>query len=117
MLANHYHFVAVSPPDPASLRKFLGKLHMQTAKQLNLWDNAPGRKVWFQFWDSRITFEKSYLARLHYVHYNPALHGVVPLAENYKWCSASWFARNASPALVATVKSFKTDRLTVPDDF
>jgi anthranilate synthase component 1 len=40
-----------------------------------------------------------------------------PLAENYKWCSASWFARNASPALMATVKSFKTDRLTVPDDF
>ena len=31
--------------------------------------------------------------------FNPALHGVVPLAENYKWCSASWFARNASPAL------------------
>ena len=117
VLANHYHFVAVSPPDPGTLRKFLGKLHMQTAKQINLWDNTPGRKVWFQFWDSRITFEKSYLARLHYVHYNPALHGVVPLAENYKWCSASWFARNASPALVATVKSFKTDRLTVPDDF
>ena len=117
VLANHYHFVAVSPPDPGNLRKFLGKLHMQTAKQINLWDNAPGRKVWFQFWDSRITFEKSYLARLHYVHYNPALHGVVPLAENYQWCSASWFARNASPAFVATVKSFKTDRLTVPDDF
>lgn len=117
VLANHYHFVAVSPPDPVSLRKFLGKLHMQTARQINLWDNAPGRKVWFQFWDSRITFEKSYLARLHYVHYNPALHVVVPLAENYEWCSASWFARNASPALVATVKGFKTDHLTVPDDF
>jgi REP-associated tyrosine transposase len=42
---------------------------------------------------------------------------MVPLAENYKWCSASWFARSASPALVATVKSFKTDRLSVPDDF
>ena len=83
VLANHYHFVAVSPPEPASLRKFIGKLHMQTAKQINLWDNTPGRKVWFQFWDSRITFEKSYLARLHYVHCNPALHGVVPLAENY----------------------------------
>jgi putative transposase len=117
VLANHYHFVAVSPPDPGNLRKFLGKLHMQTAKQINLWDSTPGRKVWFQFWDSRITFEKSYLAWLHYVHYNPALHGVVPLAENYKWCSASWFARNTSPAFVATVKSFKTGRLTVPDDF
>jgi putative transposase len=117
VLANHYHFVAQSPSDPGTLRKFLGKLHMQTAKQINLWDNTPGRKVWFQFWDSHITFERSYLARLNYVHCNPARHGVIPLAENYKWCSASWFARNASPAFVATVKSFKTDRVEVPDDF
>jgi putative transposase len=117
VLANHYHFVAVSPSNPGTLRKFLGKLHMQTAKQINCWDNTPGRTVWFQFWDSHITFERSYLARLNYVHYNPARHGIVPLAENYKWCSASWFARHAAPAFVETVKSFKTDQVNVPDDF
>jgi hypothetical protein len=33
------------------------------------------------------------LARLHYIRHNPAKHGIVDLAENYKWCSASWFAR------------------------
>jgi putative transposase len=117
VLANHYHFLAVSPPNPASLRKFLGKLHMKTAQELNRQDSAPGRKVWFQFWDSHITFEKSYFARLHYVHGNPAKHRVVDLAENYKWCSASWFMRNASPAFVQTVKSFKTDELDVPDEY
>ena len=117
VLANHYHFVAASPPDPRNLRCLIGKLHMQTAKQLNLCDGTPGRRVWFQYWDSHITFEKSYLARLHYVQDNPARHGVIPLAENYKWCSAAWFAQNAPPAMVATVKSFKTDQLKVPDDF
>jgi len=117
VLSNHYHFVAASPSDSGNLRKFLGKLHMQTARQLNLWDETPGRKVWFQFWESHITFERSYLARLNYVHHNPARHGVVPLTENYRWCSAAWFARNASPAFVNTVKSFKTDRINVPDDF
>jgi len=117
VLANHYHFVAASPNDPTTLRKFLGKLHMQTAKQLNHWDNTPGRKVWFQFWESHITFERSYLARLNYVHHNPARHGVVPLAENYKWCSASWFTRNVPPAFVNMVKSFKIDRVQVPDEF
>jgi putative transposase len=116
VLTNHYHFVAASS-NPANLRKFLGKLHMKTAKQLNLWDNTPGRKVWFQFWESHITFERAYLARLKYVHYNPAKHRVVPLAENYRWCSASWFIQNASPAFVNTVKSFRTDRVNVPDDF
>lgn len=117
VLANHYHFLAASPPDPANLRKMLGKLHMNTAKQLNNWDTQPGRKVWFQFWDSHITFERSYLARLNYVHNNPARHRVVDNAENYQWCSAAWFARSASPAFVKTVQSFKTDKVEVVDDF
>jgi putative transposase len=117
VLTNHYHFVAASPTDPGTLRRFLGKLHMKTAEQLNVWDNKPGRKVWFQFWDSHMTYERSYLARLNYVHQNPVRHGVVTLAENYKWCSANWFAQNAPPAFVQNVKSFKIDQVNVPDDF
>jgi len=35
VLANHYHFVAASPANPRTLPKFLGKLHMKTAEQLN----------------------------------------------------------------------------------
>jgi putative transposase len=117
VLANHYHFIAASPSKPATLRKFIGKLHMKTAQELNRQDCTPGRKVWYQFWDSHITFETSYLARLHYVHSNPAKHGVAALAENYKWCSAAWFVQNASPAFVATVKGLKIDRLELPDDY
>ena len=117
LFANHYHFIATSPDDPKTLRKFLGKLHMTTAKQLNLWDEKPGRRVWFQFWDSPITFEQSYLARLNYVHYNPMKHGVIDYPDNYRWCSAAWFSQNASPALVKTVQSFKIDQIKIPDDF
>ena len=117
VLPNHYHFIAISPADPSSLRRFLGKLHMATSKHLNELDGQPGRKVWFQFWDSHITFERSYLARLNYVHHNPVHHGLVDNAENYQWCSAGWFGRNAPPSFVSTVKSFKIDALKVPDDF
>ena len=117
VLANHYHLVAASPRRADTLRKFLGKLHMQTAKQLNAWDNTPERKAWFQYWDSHITFERSYLARLNYVHQNPVKHGVAEVAENYRWCSASWFVRIASPAFAKTVRSFKTDQVNIPDDF
>src|SRR5215471_21236135 len=68
VLANHYHFVAASPSDPTNLPKFIGKLHGQSAKQVNRWDKTHGRKIWFQFWDTHITFERSYLARLKYVY-------------------------------------------------
>jgi len=117
ILANHYHFIAGSPSQPDNLRKSLGKLHMITAKQLNQSDAQPGRKIWYQYWDSRITFEKAYLARLCYVHNNPIKHGLVANAANYRWCSAAWFAENSSPAFVKSVNSFKIDRLSVSDDF
>jgi putative transposase len=117
MLINHYHFIARSPEDPGTLKRLLGKLHMTTAKAVNEQDGTPGCKVWFQFWDNRITYERSYLARLNYVNQNPVKHGVVSDATAYRWCSAAWFERVSTPAFAKTVKSFKTDKVRVRDDF
>lgn len=117
VMSNHYHFIAISQGESANLSKLISKLHMVTAKQINIMDNAQDRKVWFQYWDSRITFEKSYLARLNYVHNNPVHHGIVDNAVKYAWCSAAWFEKSADGAFYKTVRGFKTDRLTVKDDF
>lgn len=117
ILSNHYHFIARSPDDPQTLRRFINKLHMTTAKEFNLQDGTPRRRVWYQYWDTHLTYQKSYLARLNYVHNNPVNHGLVSHAENYRWCSAAWFAQHAPPAFVETVKRFKTDRVNVFDDF
>ena len=117
VMSNHYHFVAISPDDPKPLRDFLGKLHAQTAKRLNELDRTPGRRVWYQFFDSHITYHRSYLARLKYVHENPVHHGLVAAARNYRWCSAAWFEREATAAFQKTVARFKTDRINVLDPF
>lgn len=117
ILPNHYHFIALSPEDPDTLRTFLSKLHMNTAKQLNVWDGMPGRKVWYQYWDSQITFERSYLARLNYVNHNPVHHRVTDDAFEYRWCSARWFSEKAPPVFVSMVESCKSDRIEVADDF
>lgn len=117
VLSNHYHFVGRSPDDPRTLRRLIGKLHMLTAKALNVLDGTPGRKVWFQYWDSLITYERSYLARLAYVHGNPVKHGLVRRATDYPWCSAGWFIEHAPGSFVETVRRLKTDRVVVPDDF
>jgi len=117
VLSNHYHFVAVSSDDPKSLVSLLRRLHRNTATALNRMDGAMGRHVWFQYWDTELTFPRSYFARLNYVHNNPVHHGVVKVATEYRWCSAAWFEREADPAFQEVVKSFKTDRVNVPDDF
>jgi putative transposase len=117
VFANHYHFVARRNDEEVSLRKFLKHLHANTARELNRLDDKTGRTVWFNFWDTKLTYERSYLARLNYVHQNPVKHGFVPVANQYGWCSAGWFERVASPATVKTVYSFKIDKLNIHDDF
>lgn len=117
IFSNHYHFVAASPGNPENLRKFLGKLHMKTAQAVNQADGTAGRKVWYQFWDTHITFETSYWPRLRYVKENPVKHGLVPVANQYRWCSAAWFEQTAEPAVRRKLESFKIDQLEIPDDF
>ena len=113
---NHYHFVGVSE-NPNTLRQLIQYLHSITAKHINLLDAKPGRKVWFQYWDTQLTYERSFLARLNYVHTNPVRHGLVREAERYPWCSANWFSRRAPKSFCETVKRFPCDKLTVPDAF
>jgi putative transposase len=116
VFSNHYHFVARGNGEAESLRTFLNHLHSQTARELNQLTSSAGRQVWFNFWETQLTYERSYLARLNYVHQNPVKHGLVPVANQYRWCSARWFEKTASPATVKTIYSFKTDRLKI-DDF
>ena len=120
VFSNHYHFVAHSPREgngAESLSQMLGLLHEKTAKWINRLDNTPGRQVWHNFWETRLTYRKSYLARLKYVHYNAVKHGLVRVANQYPWCSAAWFERTARPAQVKTIYGFKTDRLKIFDEY
>ena len=117
VLSNHYHFVGHSHETSSSLKDFLSHLHTVAAAEINQHDAQPGRQVWHNFWDTRLSFEKSYLARLNYVHQNAVHHGLVKVANQYRWCSAAWFERTATRAQVATIYSFKTDRVKVRDDF
>jgi putative transposase len=117
VMSNHYHFVAVSPDGDVNLRQLISQLHKKTARQINQVDDTQKRRVWFQFWDSHITFEKSYLARLNYVHNNPVHHGIVNAAVKYPWCSAAWFERTADSSFYNTVSNIKTDRISVIDNF
>ncbi len=114
---NHYHFVALSPAEAASLRPLVRHLHSVTARALNAQEKTPGRRVWFEYWDSHLTYQKSYFARLNYVHSNAVRHGVVRVASGYPWCSAGWFERRAERAFFRTIINFPCDRLRVPDDY
>ncbi len=116
LFSNHYHWIGVSP-EGGSVRRLIQHLHSESAKLLNRLDDKPGRRVWFQYWDKCLTYEKSYFARLNYVNNNAVHHGLVSAASRYPFCSAGWIERNCRPALQKQIASFKFDRLSEPDEF
>jgi putative transposase len=83
IFSNHYHIVAQSPDNAQTLSAMINRIHSQTARKLNKLDGTPRRKVWFQFWDHCLTFEKSYYARLNYVNNNPVKHHQAAKPELY----------------------------------
>ena len=117
VLHNHYHFIARSPEDPGTLTKLIQQVHSITAIQINRWDNTPGRQVWHNYWDTCITYEKSYLARIHYVHMNPVKHGLTDNALDYPYCSYKWFVEQGEKTLQQQVFTQPIDRVKIIDDF
>jgi putative transposase len=114
---NHNHFVATCSERAETLREFVGHLHYITAKKINLEDRAGKCKVWFQYWESHLSYQRSYFARLNYVHTNAVRHGLVRKAEQYEWCSAGWFQRKAKKSFYHTVMRFPSNRVNVMDDY
>jgi len=117
VLNNHYHFIARAPENVLNLSTLIRQIHSITGIQLNKWDRTPGRQVWFNYWDSCITYEKSYLARLHYVHMNPIKHGLTNNAHDYPYCSHRWFMEHSDDGLKKHVFDQPIDRLKIRDDF
>ncbi len=117
LFSNHYHFVALSPPDAGTLKDLLRRFHSLAAREANRVNGNNGRQVWHQYWDTHLTYERSYYARLNYVHKNPLRHGLVPVASSYPWCSAAWLEQTATPAFVKTLSGFKADSISIHDDF
>jgi len=117
VLSNHYHFVAQAPEEATTLKLLIQAVHSISSKYVNHLDGTPGRQVWYNYWDTCITYETSYLARLHYVHVNAVKHGVVARAEDYPFCSYRWFMEGVAPDFWRRVFAQPIDRLHVEDDF
>jgi len=64
VFSNHYHFVGHSPETAESadsLMPMLKMLHVKTGEWTNKLDKTPGRRVWYNYRETRLTYQKSYL--------------------------------------------------------
>jgi len=109
--------VALASPQSRLLLSLIKTLHSDTAFAANQWDGVQGRQVWYQYWETKLTYQRSYYARLSYVHRNAVHHGLVRQPSLYPWCSAGWFQRGASTSFYRTIMKFGIEGLKIPDDF
>jgi putative transposase len=65
ILRNHYHLVVNFAAARAglTLSRWLAGFHAAIGRELNKLDGTAGRRVMHQYWDTELTFEKSWLAR------------------------------------------------------
>jgi putative transposase len=90
VLPNHYHLL-VRVTDFDLLGDIFRQVHGPTAREWNLEEATPGRKVWYRYTDRAIRSERHYYTTLNYIHYNPVKHGWV--ASPYDWPESSvhWY--------------------------
>jgi putative transposase len=115
VFVNHYHFIARA--SAGGIKDLIRALHSVAAKEVNKLDGIQGRQVLFQYWDTSLTYEASWLARLNYVNNNAVHHRLVANALNYPYCSAGWFQQEINPSFRRKVESFRFDLLKMKDEF
>ncbi len=116
VMSNHYHFIAQSPENALSLKALIQGIHSISAKFVNQIDGTPGRRVWYNYWDTCIQTEQSYYARLNYVIRNPVKHGLVQNPEDYPFSSYKYFIENSEAEFQKIVFSCADDA-QVEDDY
>jgi putative transposase len=86
ILSNHYHML-VELENAFLLPQLIRRIHSKSAVLLNKLSRRPGRRIWYQYWDECIRDEKSFYAKLNYIHWNPVKHGYVDSPEEYRFSS------------------------------
>ncbi|MFH0774642.1 MAG: transposase [bacterium] len=73
ILDNHYHLMLNAPCSADTLSKMFNEIHRFTAIWLkkNILELKEEKRIFYNYWDSCITYEKSYWARLNYIYLIP----------------------------------------------
>lgn len=75
ILSDHYHLLLKTSAVP--IHTFIQRLHSKSAIELNKLDTAPGRQVWYQYWDRFPRNDRDFWSYFNYIHVNPIKHGYV----------------------------------------
>ena len=82
-----------APVAPVRVRVEAAK---ESRRKWNNEDEMNRRKVWWNYWDSRIRSERDYYSRLRYVFWNPVKHGWAEKPEDYEFSNYKAYLNSAA---------------------
>ena len=116
---NHYHLMAESPENVGSLPGIMRDIHKFSAMWMR--KNVPAaaglEKIWWNYWDTCITYERSYFTRLNYLWYNPQKHGMIENAEAWEFGSLYHRIQEEDQYIKTLREGYPFDSVKVRDDF
>lgn len=113
VLDNHYHLMADSNDNPDNLSRIIQNIHRSTSieiKKANALAKQEG-KIWYNYWDTCIIFERSYWPRLNYIWFNPVKHGYVDDPKDWKFGSYYYRYDKEADELKEITRKFPCDKL------
>ncbi|MBC8479133.1 MAG: transposase [FCB group bacterium] len=124
ILDDHYHLMADAPMNAGSLADIMREVHRFTA----LWINKNvrpepvdfgrnARRVFQNYWDTCITYERSYFARINYIWFNPVKHGYVESPEEWKYGSYFYRFKDEYAEMQKQIKKYPFNSIRVKGDF
>ena len=113
VLDNHYHLIAEANNNPETLSNIIKEIHKFTAIWIkkNNQQARQAEKIWYNYWDTCITYEKSYLTRINYIWNNPVKHGYIENPEDWKFGSYYYRFRNEQKYTAGIISNNPCDKL------
>ncbi len=119
ILDNHYHVMLNAPENADSLSKMMKEIHVFASMRLRKQNESlrVERKIFHNYWDSCISFDRSYYSRLNYIYANPVKHGYVQFPEEYEWGSYKLRLEKSAEYLKELQEKYLCDKVKVADEF
>jgi putative transposase len=119
ILDNHYHMMLKASEYPDRLSNIMRDIHKFSALWIkkNIKETGSLYKIWHNYWDSCITYEKSYFARLNYIWFNPVKHGYVEDPKDWKFGSYFYRYKDEQNYMENIRIKYPYDKAKIKDDF
>ena len=114
LLDDHYHIMfQADVKGEHTIAELINNFHKFSSLYIrkNLSPSKLPEHIFYNYWDTCITFERSYFTRINYIYMNPVKHGYVLHPEDYPFGSYYYRFKNKSENLTKILKEFPSDRL------